>query len=202
MYYGVDILGMDLNRENNREIRKLTAAVFRVTENFSGGHILKDKIQEKALNIFAKSNPHFDGSVLEDINLLKKFLNLAKDLNLTKGINCEILIAEYERILRYVISVLPEQLKSQKNTAKNNEYKTARERNAIKNQNEKLVASHQKIIALFKNKEKLRMKEISKAFPDITSRTLRNHLRGLIERGLVYNKGKGAGSVYILNPKS
>ena len=68
----------------------------------------------------------------------------------------------------------------------------------IKNQNEKMAASHQKIIALFKDKEKLRMKEISKAFPDITSRTLRNHLRGLIDRGLVYNQGKGAGSVYII----
>ncbi|MEK7627028.1 MAG: hypothetical protein AAB397_00390 [Patescibacteria group bacterium] len=189
---------MDLNRENNKEIRKLTAAVFRVTENFRGSHILKDKIQEKALNIFAKSNPHFDSSVSEDINLLKNFLNLAKDLNLTKGINCEILIAEYERVLKYVVSVLPEQLKSQKNIIKNSENKTAREQNVIKNQNEKLAASHQKIIALFKNKEKLRMKEISKAFPDITSRTLRNHLSGLINKGLVYNKGKGAGSVYIL----
>ena len=188
---------MDLNGENNKEIRKLTAAVFRVTEKFCSGRVPRDKIQEKALNIFAKSNPHFDGSVSEDINLLKNFLNLAKDLNLTKSINCEILIAEYERVLKYIISVLPEQLKSRKNTVKNNEYKTAREHGAIKNQNEKMAASHQKIIALFKDKEKLRMKEISKAFPDITSRTLRNHLRGLIDRGLVYNQGKGAGSVYL-----
>lgn len=197
---------MDLNGENNKEIRKLTAAVFRVTENFHSGRILKNKIQEKALDIFAKSNPHFDGSVLEDINLLKNFLNLARDLNLTKDINCEILIAEYERILKYVISILPEHLKSQKSIAKNNDHKVTREHNVIKNhsekQSEKLAASYQKIIALFKNKEKLRMKEISKAFSDITSRTLRNHLRGLIDQGLVYNQGKGAGSVYILKPKT
>lgn len=192
---------MDFNRENNREIRKLTAAVFRVTENFRGSSTLKDKIQELALNIFAKSNPHFDSLISEDINVLKNFLNLAKDLNLTKSINCEILIAEYERVLKYVISVLPEKLKLSKNIAKNNKPKTAREFNAIRNQSEKLAASHQKIIALFKNKEKLRMKEISKAFPDITSRTLRNYLRGLIDKKLVYNQGKGAGSVYTINPK-
>lgn len=197
---------MDLNGENNREIRKLTAAVFRVTENFHDGHVLKNKIQEKALDIFAKSNPHFDSSVLEDINLLKNFLNLARDLNLTKDINCEILIAEYERVLKYVISVLPERLKSPKNVIKNNDHKVAREHGIIKNQSEKqsekLAASCQKIIALFKNKEKLRMKEISKALPSVTSRTLRNHLRGLIDQELVYNQGKGAGSVYILKPKT
>lgn len=201
---------MDMNGENNREIiRKLTAAVFRVTENFRGSHILRDKIQTTALDIFAKSNPHFDGSILEDINLLKNFLNLAKNLNLTKCINCEILIAEYERILKYAVSVLPEILKLSKNIVENNKHKIAREHSRVGNysdladrQSEKLAASHQKIIALFKNKERLRMKEISKAFPDITSRTLRNHLRGLITDGLVYNQGKGAGSVYIVKSKS
>ncbi|OWK26950.1 MAG: hypothetical protein US76_01845 [Parcubacteria group bacterium GW2011_GWA2_38_13b] len=189
---------MDFNKENNKEIRKLTAAVFRVTENFRGGRIIRDKIQEKALNIFAKSNPHFDNSALKDIGILNNFLNLAKDLNLTKSINCEILIVEYERVLKYIISILPEKLGSQKNIVKNNKPKVAYGNNAIKNQNEKLAASRKKIIGLFKNKDKLRMKEISKAFPDITSRTLRNHLRSLIDDGLVYNEGKGAGSVYIL----
>lgn len=178
------------NRENNEEIRNmkaLTAAVFRVTENFSGGEILKNKIQEKSLDIFAKSNPSFDSVMVKDINVLKNFLNLARDLKFTKEINCEVLMREYDKVLEFINSRITTDVDKIRVLPRSYPRESA---------STNLTERQQKIFHLFKSKKELRLKEISKVFSNVTPRTLRNDLRGLVGHGLVVNQGMGAGSIY------
>lgn len=185
-----------INREMNKEMRSLTAAVFRVTESFSSGEVLKNKIQEKALDIFAKSNPSLDSVMAKDINILKNFLGLARELGLTSSINCEVLIREYDRLLDFINTDLRKSKEIHTDTSSVPIRQNPHESVSNKLASIDLTERQQKIIKLFKNKKELRLKDISVVLSDVTSRTLRNDLRRLVERKLVINQGLGAGSVY------
>lgn len=194
---------------NNKEIRKLTIAVIRVTESFRGGEVLKKKIQEKALDIFAKSNPHIDAALLKDIKLLKQFINLAKDLQLTKPVNCEVLIREYNKIYELAldnINVSSPKLKDDSledeivvrkpDAAVHLKIKKERKRKDNHTSIEYLTERQRKILSLFTNKKEFRLKDIGRLLRNVTSRTLRNDLRGLVDTGKLQHNGMGAGSVY------
>ena len=67
--------------------------------------------------------------------------------------------------------------------------------------NNRLSERQEVIIDFFKKggDEKVRLKDIKKFFPDYTSRTIRNDLKGLCDIGLVLrSNGKGQASFYYL----
>jgi hypothetical protein len=196
---------------SNKEIRKLTVAAIRVAESFCGGEILKNKIQEKALDIFSKSNPHIDAALLKDVKLLKQFINLAKDLRLTKPINCEVLIREYNKIYELAIDNI-DSLKAKADSSESEiivkpitnivHRKKKVERKREDNHTQIYLNERQrKIISLFANKKELRLKDVGKSLRGVTSRTLRNDLRKLVGVGKLKHNGAGAGSIYTLKSK-
>ena len=194
------------NKEmRNEEIRKLTIAAIRVAEGFRGGEVLRNKIQEKALDIFVKSNPEMGATLLKDIKLLKQFINLARDLRLTKPINCEVLIREYNKVYELILDNVDFMSVGGDNSS--NEIISVAPKKVIRKKriNDKrkddkvefsLTERQRKILGLFRNKNELRLKDIGKSFLNVTLRTLRNDLRKLVGSGKLKHGGAGAGSVY------
>lgn len=196
-------------------IKVLTAAVFRVTGAFNHSEILRNKIQEKALDIFSQCNPHFNEAIIKDINILKNFLRLARDLELTKKINCEALIREYDKLISNFFVQGGSAVGGKfSNDKKNQNFQIFNSQNANRGRGGEtmgdppnrrvsvdLTGRQEQILNLFRSKNELRLREISKNFPNITSRTIRNDLNALIINGRLRRDGMGSGSVYLLNSK-
>lgn len=92
-----------------------------------------------------------------------------------------------------------EEMRKNEEIGKNKEIATSSSKSASKNNRLVDQSGRQKAIVDFiKERGRLSLKDISTQFPDVTGRTLRYDLSGLIERGLVQREGSGPASSYFV----
>ncbi len=214
---------MKLIGNNQEVIRKLTIAVFRVTEGFCGSKILRTKIQEQALDVFSGLNDSDADAPIGEIRLLKDLLMLAKELKLTKPVNCDVLIKEYDVIAKIILLdcdasrkevVAPKDKIKKKTFVKKSVpapktkgkpkiapvvKKEKNNRSSSRKDKSGLTERQKKIMGMFIGKVNgLKLKDVSNSFENITPRTLRNDMKALIFLKKIRRHGGGAGSSYRL----
>lgn len=182
---------------------KIANAAYRVLGLFPNGDPLKNKAKEKVLAILenlalisdVKGRParssHAGGAsfkkektsaqLLEDIEVLKTYLRLAKHLGFIDNVNFLILCREYDNIKRAMVPPVKLQFRPPVEN-----YQLKRENNASPN----ALARQEKILKMLAEKGQAQVSDIIKEIPDVTKRTIRRDLDELLKKGRVSRVGQ------------
>ena len=182
------------NTELGRKILALTKASFKVSDLISD-LVLREKIKLQILNVckifFEKKYPE----LLKELDILDSFFFLAGHLNLARE--------EHVKTLRNGLLVFKSQIVLTNYDAP--KYSAFAKASADKPEgkekptgpnSEKLSDRQEKIMKQFQNDQKLQLSDLTRHFPGLSERTIRNDLSYLINIGHVIRHGKGSGSRY------
>lgn len=190
---------------------KVTLAVYKVTELFPEDQ-LKDEIRKLANEILAnliliseindiinfQNKEKLLPNLLDAILTLRSYFDLAEAQEWVDPRNFLVLRREYSKIEKWLKSF--EKAKSfifsEKVGLKANETKLSQKRTDF------LIRSQErrkKVLEVLNRKDKIKLGELMKIFPDIHRRTLIRDLEGFCRTGLIKKIGNGRAAYYILN---
>jgi len=178
---------------------KITNKLYQLTLLFPQKEPLRYKIREVADNILANSvsNPKTGKEVLNDIEILNNFFEVAKAQNWVKVQNILEIQGEYDKIKDNLKTTLeePEVIHLPQAMPHNREFspQIKVEAQMASNSNRK-----QKIVEILKGKDKIQVWEMKKVFPEITKRTLRRDFENLLRQGLIERMGERNNTFYRL----
>lgn len=206
------------SEELNKKLSDLTLAVYRVTGLFPQGEASIHRIRERAMEIledvtFFHTIREKDVSGKKDlllaieakINALLGLFKVVRAQHFVKELNFDILEWEYRELLSRVETQrdnhFPAFRKEEKGEEENALYKI--ETGAWPDESIADVLStfnnrQQQLIGFFKNNNSARLKEITRIFPDVSEKTIRNDLKVLCEKHLLQLNGKAPQSYYSL----
>lgn len=177
---------------------KLTLAVYRVTDLFPEGDLLRQEIRKTANKVLADliwSNPHPKvEAICSGISNLEGLFNQAKESNLADPRNFFVLKREYKKIAESYDkedreSVQPKLLGSAKVVENPSLYGvTKNDGNGRK----------KKLLNILIAKKRAQVGELVQNFPDISRRTLLRDLEELYQGGLIIRTGEGRGASYVI----
>ena len=151
---------------------KLTLAVFRVTELLPEAELLRQQIRTSANKVLADFIwPNLDlpaETLREDIEALDNFMEQAQKKNLADSRNFIVLRREYSQITASIDADLGDGNRKGK------------------------------IVEIIKNKDKTRVGELVRVFPQLSRRTLIRDLEDLYKGGSIIRTGNGRGANYSI----
>ncbi len=174
---------------------KLASAVYRVTNLFSDGGVLKNQIREKAGEILLKINAFQNSdrsekrcySIKNDIEGLKALFNIAQEQNWVKPINFEILSREYTDFEKELENSIIKKLKTA-SILENGESGQQLKYNSENRQSQ--------ILGYLKSNGRVQISQVCQLFPQLSRRTLIRDLDNLTKSGLIQRNGAGRGICY------
>jgi len=187
---------------------KLTLALYRVTELFPKNEPLKLKLRSLSLDILSSLNllegnpvsllPKEKDEIikkgLQDLELLKGYLQVAKEQGWVDNRNFLVLEREYSRLQPYLQYLENESLNTrEKQQSKNKENKREERLEPI---DDEISGFQKKILEILEQKGKLKAGEVSQFLPELTSRTVRRHLKILKAKKLIEISGNGPQTFY------
>ncbi len=192
----------------NEKYFQITNAVYKAIEFFPEDP-LKGKTKEKALEIMeglvwvfgnpgpiASQKAQLTFQLLENIEVLKTYLRLAKSQGWLDKLNFLILAKEYDRIKEE----LEPASRIMQRAANETPDKPIKEVKAKEGQkrvfSDQISERQQKIIEILEQQEKAQVADFKIVFPDISKRTLRRDLDDLLKRGMVIRAGEWNQIVY------
>ncbi len=183
---------------------KITNEFYRLTLLFPKKEPLRYKMRELTDDILAltlritnqyestnKSNnqhPRLINSVLENLEVLDGFFELAKSQNWVKKEDILNLQQDYSK--------LKEELKSKDKKTEDESLQVLLKETEVGSLS--LASRQQMILALLKEKEKVQVGEVKRVFPQISKRTLRRDFRNLLKQGLIERLGERNDTFYQL----
>lgn len=182
---------------------QITDTVYKIIDFFPEGEPLKNKTKEKALEIMEKlvlvslpDNPHpnpqkgeIATQVLNDIEVLKSYLNFGKIQGWVDNLNLLIILKEYDKIKEEIksIAVLPrEEAKSEKIMPVD---KLVGKEEEIVDEN-KVSTRQEEILRVLKTQGKAQVADFKKVMSNVSKRTLRRDLDDLLKRERVVRVGE------------
>jgi len=154
-------------------LTQLTEKIYKISLLFPKKEPLRYKIREIATEILSKllnfkfsSNP-----VVEELEVLDSFLEIAKKQNWTSPKNIEEIQREYARIKERILEKVVQKT---------------------------LNSRQEKILEILKEKGKIQVWQLKEYFPHISKRTLRRDLVRLISLGRVLRTGQVSNTFYQL----
>jgi len=194
----------------NEKYFQITSAVYKAIEFFPEDP-LKGKTKEKALEVMeglvwvfgnpgpiASQKAQLTLQLLENIEVLKTYLRLAKSLGWLDKLNFLILVKEYDRIKEEIkpIAELVEKEKIKHRFPVDNNVDKAKKIKIGKPDVPILSERQNKILEILQSQEKAQVADFKKVFSDISKRTLRRDLDDLLKRGMVIRVGEWNQVVY------
>jgi hypothetical protein len=191
---------------DKHEYIKITNAVYKILDYFPEGDPLKNKAKEKALAILEQVTVGtFSVELLNDVEVLKSYLSLARYQGFVNDMNFLIITKEYDQIKNQFAS-LEAQKKSVDILEKEIALHTVRKED--KPEPEKKPETHQvvapkiagsslkavnrqkKILDILSGRQKTQVADIIKELPEVTKRTVRRDLDDLLKEGKVLRFGE------------
>ena len=164
---------------------KITNAVYKLLDVLPDGEPLKNRSKEKALDVLADLTVGKKEHALENIQILKQYLEIIKGQGWIDGMNVLILLKEYEQIKSQIsintLQISPK-LEIQKIKPEIVEKKAERE--------EVFSSRQSQIIKILKNNKSAQVVDLIKELPNITKRTVRRDLDHLLKKGKIVRSGK------------
>lgn len=172
---------------------KLTVALYKVTDLFPKDEPLKYQIRQIANQILAlllSQNPTRNSlkinEILDNINILFGYFDLAKSQNWVNQKNIEILFEEYKKIQENLTrQPQPQTIKEEKERPIKVSKPRQQERRSTPQERQK------RVLALLREKKQITLSEIRQIFFQVSQRTLRRDMEDLIKRGIVARKRLG-----------
>jgi len=200
-------------KDQKERYLKLTLAVYRVTDLFPEREGLRQQIRGSANKILADliwSNPHLRvEEICREIEALKGFFDQAQEKELVDPRNFAVLKREYENILNYVqnsrVSENQTDLFSTGKTVPARQSPDGSrplaggEKSFSKPKSERRARSRkEKVLEIINKKERVKVKELMGAFPQVSRRTLLRDLEELYRGGVIIRTGSGRGASYSI----
>lgn len=184
---------------------KLTMALYKVSDFFPEKEPLKILIRKKADEVLAGLISLLDQGgavkekVINDIEIIKAFLELAKAQNWLKKENFEILEKEYNLILED-LAFIESKASNEKSLKPSVAVKASEAKNQL-DSFEKIKIERKRcaqIIEVLKKNKEVQVKDLKDVFPSVSKRTLRRDFEYLLSKGIVQRKGDNNSTVYSL----
>lgn len=203
----------DSHYDKRQGIMSLVLAVYRVTDNIAEHEPLRLKLREECLNVVSASERFMQDNVSEKsfiaaLNSLLQFLSIAQRQGLgINELNFVVLEREFRRIrhefLSLVLPTSPLKEGSANTVDRPTIYthavkdKVLRNKKGKKNREEPAFSARQeKLFSYLEKHRTAQIKDLQHLFPEISSRTVRRDLDGLVRSGLISRKGKTNGTSY------
>jgi len=183
-----------------KEILKLTNAVYKVLEFFPESDPLKNRAKDKALVIAEHINlinqtsgwasfhkEKAKAQALEDIDVLLGYLWIGKSQGWLNSINCLIISNEYEKIKKQIEPKIEMTLKLP-------EIETPKPQ--VLSNNKKISERQKSILEFLKKNEKAQVMDLQTILPNVTKRTIRRDLEELLKLGEITRLGGFNGIFY------
>jgi len=172
---------------------KLTSAIYRLFDFFPDQDPLKNRAKNRLLSIsdnlvlFFKEDAaklKIFEQLLEDIDILRSYLKLAKMQVWITDINFLIADTEFKNLKNELAAFLPKEKVEQKLKAKPRADLTERQK---------------KIVKLLQEKNKAQVLDFLKVLPDVTKRTIRRDLDDLLKKQVVERQGEWNEVFYVMH---
>jgi DNA-binding transcriptional ArsR family regulator len=186
------------SKDEKEHYLKLTLAVYKVTDLFPEGDLLRQEIRGAANRVLADliwSNPHPRvEAICSGVGSLESLFDRAREENLADPRNFLVLKREYKKIAESYKKdadepVQPKLLESAK-VVENSLLNEALGNNGN--------GRKKKLLNILKTKRRAQVGELVQNFPDISRRTLLRDLEDLYRGGLIIRTGEGRGASYII----
>lgn len=185
---------------------ELAAAVYRLTEKIPAEEILKRKIREVGLSLLKDFICRAENGIMEKIRLLGVFFILGQKQNWLIGRDCRMIFEKYKNWARQIKGGPKEEKEEIIKKVKNQESIKSFALKKIRQRSEWASLKERQAIIVnilrkksagvgFSNLVKILK---NKGVSDISSRTVRNDLRRLIEKNIIKQNGWAKNSIYKL----
>lgn len=190
------------NSNLKEKIIETTLAVYRVTDKFPKGEILREKIRERALDFIGQSFALFfcvsekneqHNNLVADVEVLRAYFDIARIQNLVDPGNFEVLEEEYCKIM--------DELQGTKelHTGKRSRDLVKAPRFRRTEQPTELKERDRAIVDYFRNNgSKMRVGELSSVFSGLSKRTIRRDVEKLCQWGVLERIGSHNETAYRL----
>jgi|SRR3989344_1743779 len=203
---------------------KIINATYRLLDFFPDNEPLKYKAKEKALNVMEdlilmeSGQKEVSFKLVEDIEILKNYLQLGKYQGWVGGINFLILLKEYDAMKSGIAlekREIRQEIESKEKASLIEKPETSIELPIGKEKREKdqqrllektierdveISPRQKKIIGIISRKGKAQVADIIKEIPNITKRTIRRDLDELLKAEKVVRSGEWNQVFYQVNP--
>jgi len=182
------------NTELGKKFLALIKASFKVSDLIPD-LVLRGKIKTQILNVYKSFFQKKYSDLLKEIDVLDGYLFLAGELNLIKENNLRILKNGFLIFKsRIIVALNNESPKTVVDSTAN--LTVAMKKEAIKSE-AGLNERQEKIMKYFQENDEARLADLIKLFPDVSEKTVRNDLNGLVALGKISRRGSmGSGSFY------
>lgn len=208
-------------KEIQRRVFELTLALYRVTDFFSQGEVLRRHLREKANDIFGGVGEYgFSGdfqheavAIIAKIQSLKGYLNIARSMRFVKSINLTVLEREYD----FLADFLHGEMEDTKRTApKKKEYEVKEmskenlptwEEFSVNEKKEPglepifeaMSERQQKILDHLRRSEHAKISDLAPQFVGISTKTIQRDLQDLVIKNVLKKEGEKRWTVYSFN---
>lgn len=221
----MDTQGQNLKRTDYKgqikdKIKKLTEALYRVTDLYNDKEPLKWALRENGIFIYhhlLSSEPSWDKEISDSFDEIVKILDLASLGGFVSDINFEILKKEYQKMKIFIESYFPKEkiyldfnfgqelpilidkpVKTQPEIKEHKGQNSKGQKNKNKAQ-EKSEARKQKIINFLKENDKKTIKEIALIFEGINNKSIQRDLADLVKEGALFTEGEKRWRLYFIS---
>ncbi|MBI2640434.1 MAG: DeoR family transcriptional regulator [Candidatus Sungbacteria bacterium] len=208
-------------KEVQRRVFELTLALYRVTDFFPQGEVLRKHLREKGNEIFGGLGEYgFSGNyeheavaVLAKIQALKGYLNVARSMRFVKSINLTVLEREYDFLADFLHgelentkpSVSPkaeprgeEKVKESLSTWE--EFSVSEEKKTgLEPISEAMNERQQKILEHLRKSEYAKISDFAPQFAGISTKTIQRDLQDLVTKNVLKKEGEKRWTIYSFN---
>ncbi|PJE58186.1 MAG: hypothetical protein COU81_02135 [Candidatus Portnoybacteria bacterium CG10_big_fil_rev_8_21_14_0_10_36_7] len=190
-------------------IFRLCLAIYRVSEKFPEGEILKKRIRGLAGDIFSQIYCQKMSQTIDSLGALQKYLKLCQALNLSSPMNFIILRREYQSARESLAEIGDRQVAQAPNVKvdesepekKDMNPLLVRKKKAFSRKQLEIIDRKKQIVEMLKKDGKIIANDDVAREIGVARKTLNNALRELIDEGIVNKEGSFKDSEYYLAKK-
>ncbi len=212
-------------KEIQRRVFELTLAVYRVTDFFPQGEVLRKHLREKANDIFGGMSEYgFSGDlgreaavVIAKIQAIKGYFGIARSMRFVKPINITILEREYDFLADFFGRELerpkegreePPQTKVESSQLTHadaeelptwQEFSQKEEHNGLSSISGDISDRQKTILEHLKQVEHAKISDLYTFFSGLSSKTVQRDLQDLVTKNFLKKEGEKRWTVYSLN---
>lgn len=205
-------------KEIQRRVFELTLALYRVTDFFPQGEVLRKHLREKANEIFggvgeygfSGDHQHEAVAILAKIQALKGYLNVARSMRFVKPINLTVIEREYDFLANFLHGELenvkpaapkkeePQVKEKDKEKLSTWEEFSVREKKepGLEPISEVMSDRQQKILDHLRKAEHAKISDFTPQFAGISTKTIQRDLQDLVTKNVLKKEGEKRWTVY------
>ena len=203
---------MKNSQELHRKTFELTLALYRVTDFFPQGEVLKRQLREKANEIFgnvteykyADSREHGVLSLLAKVETMKGYLRVAAAMRLVRPINLTILEREYELLEHFLKQELDgddvpqDRDRIPGEISYNHEKPISHDRASAKYTPTGMTDRQKKILGYVEKFSQAKIGDLQVLLAGVSAKTIQRDLHDLVSRDILKQDGQKRWTAYSL----